>query len=434
MHKRLPVKLLLFAFVTLACASQALADPQFGKYGGIVREVYPGDDFKAIIAQMQPGDELVFHEGVYAESYYRSTYGYNTLIYLDRSGTPEKPLVFRGYGKGEARPIFLYDVPQANLCEVRGNNIEFHYMEFQPITGGARGIRIVGGPASAPRSNIHIENCVFRGSVANSIDANDGNSVYDGIRVLNNKFIGVRSTALYIGNQNGSTSVHGFVCHGNYLDATEVNNPGIVGYGMELKLNVKGAVVTRNIFVGTQGPGIMLYGATDQFPENANLVAENIMAGSRNSPGILVGAGPSVVMNNMVLGCPGGGIRAYDYGSRGLLHNIAILKNTAAANDQFDFRQSGVSYEPQNVVFADNIAISKTGVPGFSGVPADAPGNTEVGSDAELEALIEVLKADIPSDPDSMKKVLPHLNKLKHGPFTMAEVKYLVGKVSQKLE
>lgn len=246
--------------------------------GAILDSNDPGDNFRAIITQMQPGDELVFHEGEYRESYYQSTYGYNTLLYLDRSGLPDKPLVFRGYGKGEKRPVFIYDIPRANLCEVRGNNIEIRFMEFQPLVGRARGICIVGS-TSPPRSNILIEDCVFRGSIANSIDANSGNSVYDNIRVLNNSFLDIEYTGLYIGEHSGTSSVTNFVFAGNYLDASKVNNPSIVGYGMELKLNVKGAIVTYNIMLNTQGPGIMVYGTTSGNLADANIIDGNIITG-----------------------------------------------------------------------------------------------------------------------------------------------------------
>lgn len=177
---------------------------------------------------------------------------------------------------------------------------------------------------------------------------------------VSRKAPGIRNTGLYIGEQSGTSPITNFVFAGNYLDATNVNGTAIVGYGMELKLNVKGAIVTNNIVLGTQGPGIMVYGASGENPADANILDGNIVAGSRNSPGILVGAGPSIVRNNMVLGCPGGGIRAYDYNSRGLLHNVAIIGNTAASNGQYGFRLSSpTTYIPQNVTFTGNIAISR---------------------------------------------------------------------------
>ena len=274
---------------------------------------------------------------------------------------------------------------------------------------------------------------MFRGSVANSIDANSGNSIYYDIRVLKNSFLDIRYTGLYIGEQNGSSPVTNFVFAGNYLDATKVNNSSIVGYGMELKLNVKGAIVTNNIMLNTQGPGVMVYGTTSGDPADANIIDGNIVAGSRGSPGILAGAGPTIVRNNMVLGCPGGGIRAYDYGSRGLLHNVAVSQNTAAANSQYGFRLSSTPYVPQNVTFTDNVAISKAGVAGFLGMLPDFTGNEETASDSEVEALIERLKTEIAAEYEP-HKVLPHLNKLKHGPFSLAEVKYLVEKVVEKLQ
>ncbi|MCL4850742.1 MAG: hypothetical protein KJZ78_05100 [Bryobacteraceae bacterium] len=63
----------------------------------------------------------------------------------------------------------------------------------------------------------------------------------------------------------------------------------------------------------------------------------------------------------------------------------------------------------------------------------DFTGNGETASDSKVEALIERLKSEIAVE-YVPHKVLPHLNKLKHGPFSLAEVKYLVEKVVQKLK
>lgn len=423
--------IVLFGFV---CAgAQAVAQEQLGKYGGVIREVYPGDNFKAVMALMQPGDELVFHQGVYRHTDYKALYSYGTLLYLGKSGESGKPLVFRGYGEGEQRPVFIGDSSASNLCEVWGNHIEISYMEFQPIS--ARGVRIVGGTAAAPRTNILVGNSVFRGSINNSIDANSGNSFYDGVRVLNNKFLAGLYTAVYIGAHDGSTTVTNFVMDGNYVDGSQVSNPNVVGYGIELKLNVKGAVVTNNLFVATKGPGIMVYGATGGNPADANTVEFNVVSGSRTDAGILAGAGPAIIRNNLVLACAAGGIRAYDYNSRGLLGNVTVTQNTAAADSSYGFKYSlPATYVPQNISFNNNIAISTSGVPGFLGMPIDATGNQEVASDIELENFIDALNRDVPNDPDSMDNVLPHFNKLKHGPFSLDEVKYLLDKVVQKLK
>ena len=74
--------------------------------GGTTYEIRPGDDFKSVYSQLQPGDELVFHQGEYRISEYNTLMGYRTFLYLDNPGLPDKPIILRGYGKGQRRPVF----------------------------------------------------------------------------------------------------------------------------------------------------------------------------------------------------------------------------------------------------------------------------------------------------------------------------------------
>ena len=76
-------------------------------------EVYPGDNYRAIFAKLQPGDELVFHEGTY-------TGGAGTIR---TSGTPDKPIIIRGYGNGEQRPVLLLETPGSNLLQINANSL-----------------------------------------------------------------------------------------------------------------------------------------------------------------------------------------------------------------------------------------------------------------------------------------------------------------------
>lgn len=402
---------------------------------GKTYEVYPGDDFRAVYNNLEPGDEIVFHEGEYRISDYHPRLGYNTFLYLTNSGTPDRPIVIRGYGKGEKRPVFIYDIDIGrNLCEIRGDNQIIAYLEFQPLVGNPCASRITDS-----RSNITIRDCVFRNCASTSITANSGNAVYENITILNNAFIGVKYTPIYIGEHSGSSPVTGFVFENNYVDASEINNSSIVGYGMELKKNVKGAVVRNNIIMNSQGPGIMVYGADGRNPDDANIVEGNIVVGTRNSSGILVGAGPSVVKNNLIVGCLQRGIQAYDYGSRGMFNDYTITGNTLVCNNRggMIFYLPG-SYTPENITVADNLVISKEGTPAFEDLPADmgwiTENNYEVFDDEELQALVNELKIQIPKDEDSLNNVWPHLNKLKKGPLNIAEVKNIISKVIQKIQ
>ncbi|HTN70965.1 MAG TPA: right-handed parallel beta-helix repeat-containing protein, partial [Methylomirabilota bacterium] len=92
------------------------------------------------------------------------------------------------------------------------------------------------------------------------------------------------------------------------------------------------ATLRDNVIVNTKGPGIMVYGAED--PSRINIIERNFVAGSRESSGIVVGGGPVMVRNNVVVGNSEGGVGLEDYGRRGLLRRIVVTHNTVYDNQR----------------------------------------------------------------------------------------------------
>src|SRR5688500_17586562 len=100
---------LAFSFITITSFAQHKDSKanQPEEFFGRIWVAKPGDDYTAILAKLQPGDELLLHEGVYEG---------NAL--MSNSGSPEKPIVIRGYGKGEDRPVLSWKGTNAVLMQV----------------------------------------------------------------------------------------------------------------------------------------------------------------------------------------------------------------------------------------------------------------------------------------------------------------------------
>ena len=104
-----------------------------------------------------------------------------------------------------------------------------------------------------------------------------------------------------------------------------------IGYGLQVKLNSVG-VIRDNVIMDTKGPGIMVYGA--RMPDRVSVVERNVVMGSLRSSGIVVGGGPVIVRNNVVIGNREGGHRA-----RGLRPTRAAARGHRGP--QHDLWQSG---------------------------------------------------------------------------------------------
>jgi hypothetical protein len=172
-----------------------------------------------------------------------------------------------------------------------------------------------------------IENCRFVQVGGIAITAN--NMSVQGLTIRGNVIEDSRSTGMYFGCHDGQRCVVSDLLVAGNLIRGVTAAPDQVGYGLEIKLNSSG-IVRDNIILRTKGPGIMVYGARDLLTQN--LVERNVVMGSERAAGIVVGGGPAVVRNNVVLTNNDGGISLQDYGKRGLLRRIAIVHNTIYGN------------------------------------------------------------------------------------------------------
>ncbi len=343
----------------LACST--MASGQGRQY-----PVRPGDDYRAVLKQLQPGDELVFLPGIHERA-----------AMLKLNGMADRPITLRGQaGPDGKRPVVQYSGKSNNLWRLEGQYVVIRDLELHATHEYA--LRV-------DRADyVHIENCTFRDCGAGCLSANTADC--HALHVRRCYFTGSRRAPVYIGRHDGGLKVTDFRFEGNVIDGRKIDAG--VGYGIQLKLNVTGSFIRNNWIEQARGPGIMVYGATDDDPKLGNVVDGNVVVGSRTDAAILVGAGPARVHGNLALGSPPGGIRVYDYNNWDMLRNIDVWNNTAADNGRYDFSFTG---RLRNVRALRNIALVGAGSEGIRGVAEARAGNLAVPASAALLAKIDAL-------------------------------------------
>lgn len=391
---------------------------------GKVYEIWPTasyGSYQSYLPQLQPGDVLILHQG---------TYGGDALLTL--SGTAERPITIRGYGNGESQPILEYTGSTSNQWEIRGSNLIVEGLEFEaPQTDPVR-IRPPLAPATGPIQNVTLVDNSFINCGSECVTANDPNTTYQDIRLIDNLVVGTQITAFYIGNQEGNDTFNNFLFEGNVVDGRSIVSTDIVGYGIEVKLNVEDAVLRNNYIVGARGPGIMTYGlASTTSPAYGDIVENNIVIGSCTDANIYVGAGPTIVRGNLSMGGNSGGYSIANYDNWNLLSGVQVFQNTALLNQPNGFSvvaqsNSGIA----NLQMYSNLGYPGSGGTGFQGLPAPSSSNNIHDNETATppntsSAQVQKLLGLIPS-PQALKAVWPQLA---NGPLDAASLTRILGAV-----
>jgi hypothetical protein len=132
-------------------------------FTGLLAAYYTGssssDNFNTYPPRVQPGDTILVHAGVYKDDRYRYGAGLGTVssgtYFLTQSGTPEKPIVIKGAGDGEA----IFDGDGAyNLFNVMAANDNY----FEGLTFRNTDLVFQGGlKRIAGSSGLAIVRCRF---------------------------------------------------------------------------------------------------------------------------------------------------------------------------------------------------------------------------------------------------------------------------------
>ena len=361
--------------------------------------VNPGDNYRAIFTQLQPGDELIMHEGVYE--------GNSTIR---KSGLPDKPITIRGFGNGEERPVLLLNSANSNLFQIYASNLVFDFLEFQSKYTYA--VRIGAASEGSNFNNITIKNCMFYKSGGGDISAN-AKVNYDNIQILDNYFIGPKKTPVYIGQHDGLSKVTNFLFKGNVIDGSLIYG-NIIGYGIQFKLNVTSSIIENNYITNTKGPGIMVYGAEEPDTIYANIVKNNILVGSREEAGIVVGGGPSTVDKNLSLG-GNGGISVQNYGSRNILHNVVLNSNTSAVDLNYGMSFGNV----QDISAHDNLVITNDSLKAYIENPNPGINNKVISASEELKKVVKEELVNIIPARNNLEKIWQRVDSV---PLSEADV------------
>ncbi|MEW5979028.1 MAG: Ig-like domain-containing protein [Acidobacteriota bacterium] len=322
----------------------------------VTRRVTPADDWCTAVNTAAPGTEVVFAQGNYGSTCWITARGSASAPIVVRSENASQPAVFN-YSGSSSNVIELRD---AAFLIIRG----FYFSQTQD---GVDAIRLFRA------NDVTIEQNTFEKIGGVSIAAN----TYDtsNIAVRRNTFKNLYFTGVYFGCHNGadcrSTNI---LFEENLIDGvTTPYEPGAIGYGVEVKLNSYGMIRDNTVY-RTKGPGIMVYGSNQGDP--ASVLVGNYVEGSATEGGIVVGGGPAVVQNNVLVGNAYGGISAQNYNSRNLQQNVWIVHNTILNNADSGINVSGWSSGSGNVI-AFNAISPRSGTPALS---PSAPAGTLSGN------------------------------------------------------
>jgi len=319
---------------------------------------------RALQYVLRPGDELVFHEGLYGRILSPRWIDVTDYSISNTGGTPEDPIIIRGYGYPQARPHF--HAMDGNVMEITKSNVIFDFMEFS--SGNVGAIRFDGlakgaGPdingnfvpmgvidyiprgahPSHPvepeplipvthfQENVTIQNSVigrFPGQYA--IRMQYTGREYHNMSILYNDFINHIDASMYIGHPDYRAPIFGMTVRGNffehyYMHVFSPQSGSQVGYTMQAKRGVLGLVFENNLIMNPWGPALFFYGAYPHFEYPHPLVPmsyirNNVVIGGR-SDAILVGGGPAITENNITFGA-NWGVRVHDYGGRYRYENV----------------------------------------------------------------------------------------------------------------
>jgi hypothetical protein len=134
-------------------------------FNGLLAAYFTGsshsDNFNTFPPRVKPGDVILVHAGLYKDDRYRYGGGQGTVssgtYFLTQSGTPEKPIVIKGAGDGEA--IFdgdgaynLFNVMAANYNYFEGITVRNTDLAFQG------GLKNIIGSSGLTIKNVRFEN------------------------------------------------------------------------------------------------------------------------------------------------------------------------------------------------------------------------------------------------------------------------------------
>lgn len=307
--------------------------------GATVREIFPGDSFKAAVESLAPGDTLIVHAGTYPES------GARTRI--TAVGTASQPIIVQG-ADGEARPVITRppeSTPQNTINIEGAAYVTIRHLE---ITGNGDGINMSGEPHHITIEDNEIHDI--------DVGINFRSSMHD-IVVRRNHIYNTDGTAegMYVGCNNAACAVSESIIEQNWIHDTR----GSQGDGIEIKYGSWGNIIRDNVIHDANFPCVLAYGVTDANLDRPNLIEGNVVWNCGQSIDVIADA---IVRNNIVFGT----LETQTHSQVPVQRNVAIINNTVVGS--VIFRGWGGSSVASSLTLANNVVYGGS----ISGQPAAA--------------------------------------------------------------
>jgi hypothetical protein len=289
--------------------------------------VAPGQDLRAAIAALQPGQELQLAGG---------THTLSGNLRITKTGTVDQPIVVRA--KPGETPIVRQPNASQNVIEIADSR----YLEIRGIqfTGGSHGVRLMNS------DDVTIADCEIYETGDVALSANSG-GVYERLRLLRNHIHHTNGSGegMYLGCHDNSCRVANSLIEGNYIHHT--NRAAVTqGDGIELKEGSYGNVVRDNVIHDTKYPAIITYSVTGNGA--ANVLEGNVIWNVGDSA--IQVAADATIRNNILLDGPIS-LQSHLNGSPS---NIEVVHNTIVTNGHgIDVRNvSGDVLVANNAIYA----------------------------------------------------------------------------------
>lgn len=290
-----------------------------------VIRVGPRDDWFAILAgdSLKPGDELVFHAGVYSDA---------RRLVLRHRGESGNPIVIRA---AEGQRV-LFRRPDAKQNSMNLEGCRHLVLSGLEITGGAAGIRIGPDASGTPSSDLVLQDLHIHHIGGVAVTCNHEGTVYRRITLRRNHIhhTAGHGEAFYLGANEGKGVFSDSLIEYNYIH--DLDGPTVSqGDGIEIKQGSFGNRIVGNVIHGTKYPGITVYGTTGQ-PRN---VIEDNLIWDTGDHGIQAAA-DAILRNNFIANAKGCGI--YSRAHQGAIpDNLRIESNYVVASGNPPLRLIG---------------------------------------------------------------------------------------------
>jgi Right handed beta helix region len=302
------------------------------------------ENFQSVANKLQPGDELVLHDGVYSQGCRRG---------ISVNGKPGKPIVIRV--AAGAHPVIARS-PQSNATQNNIDIIDSNYLTIRGLhfRGGSTGVKIARG------SHLTLEDNEIFETQNNAIAINSGDA--DSLIIRRNHihhtglypFGPTEGEGMYIGCHEGTCKVTNSLFEGNYIHHLRGTSAG-GNDGIEIKVGSYNNVVRDNVIhdtnIGSKYPCIFVYGGG---PER-NLVEGNAVWNCGEAIQVVADA---IIRNNLVLNSAVAGIVAGPHAVNRRVRNVTIVNNTIVGHPTcLELHWNGA----ENMVLANNAVYCPDG-------------------------------------------------------------------------